>query len=101
MQLPRSTGPAHRPADRMARQGEWSLHSTKGDGFRIDHAFGNGAFVAAGAPICTCDHRARATGLTDWRRCRIYCVWRGEIPLATLPHPASGKPLAGASFVDY
>jgi len=44
---------------------EWTWHSAKGNGFRIDHAFGNGAFVAATAPICTYDHRARETGLTD------------------------------------
>jgi exodeoxyribonuclease III len=44
---------------------EWTWHSTKGNRFRIDHAFGNGAFVAATAPICTYDHRARETGLTD------------------------------------
>jgi exodeoxyribonuclease III len=44
---------------------EWTWHSTKGNGFRIDHAFGNGAFVAAAAPICTYDHRARDTRLTD------------------------------------
>ena len=44
---------------------EWTWHSTKGNGFRIDHAFGNGAFVAATAPTCTYDHLARETGLTD------------------------------------
>jgi exodeoxyribonuclease III len=44
---------------------EWTWHSTKGNGFRIDHAFGNGAFVAATTPICTYDHRARETALTD------------------------------------
>jgi exodeoxyribonuclease-3 len=44
---------------------EWTWHSTKGNGFRIDHAFGNEAFVAAAAPICTYDHRARDTRLTD------------------------------------
>jgi exodeoxyribonuclease III len=44
---------------------EWTWHSTKGNGFRIDHAFGNGAFVAAAMPICTHDHGARETGLTD------------------------------------
>ena len=44
---------------------EWTWHSTKGNGFRIDHAFGNSAFVAKTAPICTYDHRARETGLTD------------------------------------
>jgi exodeoxyribonuclease-3 len=44
---------------------EWTWHSTKGNGFRIDHALGNGAFVASAAPICTYDHRARETGLTD------------------------------------
>jgi exodeoxyribonuclease III len=44
---------------------EWTWHSTRGNGFRIDHAFGNGAFVAATSPICTYDHHARDTGLTD------------------------------------
>jgi exodeoxyribonuclease III len=44
---------------------EWTWHSTKGNGFRIDHAFGNRAFVSATAPICTYDHRGRETGLTD------------------------------------
>lgn len=45
---------------------EWTwLSPQKKNGFRIDHAFGNGAFVAAAAPICTYDHRARETGLTD------------------------------------
>ena len=41
---------------------EWTwLSPQKKNGFRIDHAFGNGAFVAAAAPICTYDHRARET----------------------------------------
>jgi len=45
---------------------EWTwLSPQKKNGFRIDHAFGNGAFVAAAAPICTYDHRACETGLTD------------------------------------
>ena len=44
---------------------EWTWHSTKGNGFRIDHAFGNGAFVAVAKPICIYDHRARDTRLTD------------------------------------
>jgi exonuclease III len=45
---------------------EWTwLSPQKKNGFRIDHAFGNGAFVAAAAPMCTYDHRARETGLTD------------------------------------
>jgi hypothetical protein len=51
----------------MARQYEWTWHSTKGNSFRIDHAFGNGAFVAATAPMCSYDHyhRGRETGLAD------------------------------------
>jgi len=44
---------------------EWTWHSNKGNGFRIDHALGNGAFVAAAAPICVYDHLPRETGLTD------------------------------------
>jgi exodeoxyribonuclease III len=44
---------------------EWTWHSTKGNGFRIDHAFGNGEFVVAAAPVCTYDHRARDDRLTD------------------------------------
>jgi exonuclease III len=44
---------------------EWTWRSSKGNGFRIDHAFGNGAFVAAATAICTYDRLARETGLTD------------------------------------
>jgi exonuclease III len=45
---------------------EWTwLSSQKKNGFRIDHAFGNDAFVTVAAPMCTYDHRARETGLTD------------------------------------
>jgi exonuclease III len=44
---------------------EWTWRSSKGNGFRIDHAFGDGAFIAAVTAICTYDHRARETGLTD------------------------------------
>jgi len=44
---------------------EWTWHSTKGMAFGSTHAFGNGAFVAATSPICTYDHHARDTGLTD------------------------------------
>jgi exonuclease III len=44
---------------------EWTWHSTKRNGFRIDHAFDNESFVAATALKCTYDHRARETGLTD------------------------------------
>jgi exodeoxyribonuclease III len=44
---------------------EWTWHSTKGNGFRIDHAFGNEAFVTATTLICSYDHRARKSALTD------------------------------------
>lgn len=45
---------------------EWTwLSPQKKNGFRIDHAFGNSAFVATAAPICTYDHQSREAGLTD------------------------------------
>jgi exonuclease III len=44
---------------------EWTWHSTKGNGFRIDHAFGNSEFVVAAAPVCIYDHRVRDERLTD------------------------------------
>jgi exonuclease III len=45
---------------------EWTwLSPQKRNGFRIDQAFGNEAFVVAATPICTYDHRTRETGLTD------------------------------------
>jgi exodeoxyribonuclease III len=44
---------------------EWTWHSTKGNSFRIDHAFGNSEFVVAAAPVYTYDHRARDKRLTD------------------------------------
>lgn len=43
---------------------EWSW-MTKANGFRLDHAFGNSAFVAAFDPSCRYDHSPRENGLTD------------------------------------
>jgi hypothetical protein len=57
---------------------EWTRHSTKGNGFRIDHAFGNTAFVAATTPICTYDHRGRETGLTDRSAVVIHIIGVAE-----------------------
>jgi exonuclease III len=47
-----------------ARQ-EWSWCSSAGNGFRIDHAFGNHALVAATAPVCSYDRQAWDAKLTD------------------------------------
>src|SRR5215472_5180258 len=44
---------------------EWTWHSTKGNGFRIDHALGNGAFVASAAQFAPTTIAPRETGLTD------------------------------------
>jgi hypothetical protein len=43
---------------------EWSW-ITKANGFRLDHAFGNAAFVAAFDPTCRYDHSTRESGITD------------------------------------
>lgn len=44
---------------------EWTWRSSK-NGFRIDHAFGNQAFISSGSGIrCWYDHSTRASGLTD------------------------------------
>jgi hypothetical protein len=42
---------------------EWAWHSTKGIGFRIDHAFGNSEFVVAATPVCTYDHERAMNAL--------------------------------------
>jgi len=46
------------------RERTW-LSPQKKNGFRIDHAFGNQAFVAAAGPVCTYDHSPRESRLTD------------------------------------
>jgi hypothetical protein len=38
---------------------------TKANGFRLDHAFGNSAFIAAFDPTCRYDHTCRQSGSTD------------------------------------
>jgi hypothetical protein len=43
---------------------EWSW-TTKANGFRLDHAFGNSAFVAAFDPTCRYDHSTQESGFTD------------------------------------
>lgn len=43
---------------------EWSW-VTKANGFRLDHAFGNAAFIAAFGPTCRYDHTCRQSGSTD------------------------------------
>ena len=43
---------------------EWSW-MTKTNGFRLDHAFGNPAFIAAFDPTCCYDHSTREDGFTD------------------------------------
>lgn len=44
---------------------EWSWLSHRGNGFRIDHALANAAFVDWGRPLCTYDHQPRENGWTD------------------------------------
>jgi exonuclease III len=47
---------------------EWTWHSngrTVRNGFRIDHAFGNEAFIAWGHPECHYDHAPRENGWSD------------------------------------
>jgi exonuclease III len=43
---------------------EWSW-KTKVNGFRLDHAFGNAAFVSAFDPACRYDHASRESKSTD------------------------------------
>ena len=43
---------------------EWSW-MTKVNGFRLDHAFGNPAFIAAFDPTCFYDHSCRESAITD------------------------------------
>ncbi len=43
---------------------EWSW-MTKTNGFRLDHAFGNPAFIIAFDPTCRYDHSSREAGFTD------------------------------------
>jgi len=45
-----------------AREWTWM---TKANGFRLDHAFGNSAFVAAFDPSCRYDHSPRENGFSD------------------------------------
>jgi len=52
---------------------EWSWRSTK-NGFRIDHAFANAAFLDRFAPInCYYDHAPRELGLTDHSALLVNC----------------------------
>jgi exonuclease III len=44
---------------------EWSWLSHRGNGFRIDHALANAAFVDWADPHCRHDHRPRRDGWTD------------------------------------
>lgn len=44
---------------------EWSWLSHRGNGFRIDHALANTAFVEWGRPVCGYDHHPRQHGWTD------------------------------------
>jgi len=44
---------------------EWSWLSHRRNGFRLDHAFANRAFVKAHVPHCVYDHTPRLTGLSD------------------------------------
>lgn len=44
---------------------EWSWLSHRQNGFRLDHAFANRAFVKDHTPHCVYDHSPRLTGLSD------------------------------------
>ena len=44
---------------------EWTWISHRGNRFRIDHAFGNEAFVRWADPMCEYDHTSRQAGATD------------------------------------
>jgi len=44
---------------------DWSWLSHRQNGFRIDHAFANRAFLRAGTPRCRYDHAPRAQGWSD------------------------------------
>ena len=44
---------------------DWSWLSHRQNGFRIDHAFANQAFLRAAAPRCHYDHAPRAQGWSD------------------------------------
>ena len=44
---------------------EWSWQSHRQNGFRLDHAFANRAFVKQHAPHCVYDHTPRLSGLSD------------------------------------
>ena len=44
---------------------EWTWISNGGNGFRIDHAFANDAFIKRGRPTCRYDHEPRHARLTD------------------------------------
>lgn len=48
----------------MKREWSWRYPAT-GNCFRIDHAFGNSAFVVATAPVCSYDRKTRDAKLTD------------------------------------
>ncbi len=60
-----------------AREYSWM---TKTNGFRLDHAFGNPAFIAAFDPTCCYDHSSREDGFTDHSALLISTTGRPSSP---------------------
>lgn len=52
---------------------EWSWLSNRGNGFRIDHALANDAFLNLTAPSCIYDHEPRLKGWTDHSAVLVKC----------------------------
>ncbi len=52
---------------------EWSWHSATRNGFRIDHAFANQAFLELADPCCRYDHAPRESRDTDHSALHVVC----------------------------
>jgi exonuclease III len=52
---------------------EWTWISNGRNGFRIDHAFGNEAFIRLAEPSCFYDHRVRKENITDHSALIVDC----------------------------
>jgi exonuclease III len=59
---------------------EWTWLSPTGNGFRIDHAFGNDTFIQQTKPSCRYDHTTRMTGVSDHSALIIEADRQGILP---------------------
>ena len=66
---------------------EWTWLSNHKNGFRIDHALANEAFVALADPVCFYDHEPRERGWTD-HSAVVVSQGNSRSPSRPPPHPA-------------